>query len=704
MLFTNAALGRLRFIYVFGGTDIEFSTRHCCAFQTDIQFLHANSTLSLLYPFLTEKSITFFVLGVHSSNKSSSMDRLSLDLIMSIASFLHSDDLLNFAATSRTCREASAAYRYQRLQIPLTGPLAFAEAVAKCNAILYKANAFRFVQHLQVVTPSEKPIPLTFNETNTPSPQAWVPDPCIHQGFPQSDSFWDLLGILIENLPALKNLYWISSAFPPLRIIRLLNTVRYGCWLHVYGYEFDLKDEGWLSTYALELATSPCLRSMACYGLEEWEPFREHKTVMNMIAGAAPNLKEVTHSYRMTSIRVDETPRSLNLYNTLRDTLATPRGSLRSLSLGWTSEYLSFERLIEINDFGHLEMLLLDQERCIDELTWLTDRSIKFPRLKHLCIGGRDSREESAWNAIVGFILKLPPLEELKLPKVPYNEQCLVRTIKHCGLRLRYLKLGECFVEIDFVEQLCHYCPYMERLEINVHRHASSRLELRLYQQLASLVRLEQLQLRIRSHQASSNRSLSRGEQYPLDLGPNDIGYRPRFESSKLTRMYLTLKDLAFDKKLASSIFIFISKNKPAYARRLAELTLLVDMFMDTVYDYVQCEDGIRTALTTIVHSWYIVGSTRDDSPFGHTMRSIRFSNDNNSLFNTGNHCASLMNDPIRGVYAPAINQVWPESRERPLREVWHSFPLCTDDEQSTNTASFSADLMQSQSRPAVCP
>jgi hypothetical protein len=202
----------------------------------------------------------------------------------------------------------------------------------------------------------------------------------------------------------------------------------------------------------LELAASPRLSSLTIqyFDLDE-EGFANYneQAVMDMVAGGAPNLREV-HIFREASAnspwlllawrKQRQQWRRENIFPAMPTCV---QGSLKTLEIVAKDSAKSLMRWSEATDFARLQSLIVHSQVDTEALLWLTN-SCRFSALDTLalCLDSVASVEplNRLTDAVDGLLLSLRPLNNLKL--VGYlKSRTIPLVLSHHGHHLQRLLL-----------------------------------------------------------------------------------------------------------------------------------------------------------------------------------------------------------------------------------------------------------------------
>lgn len=608
------------------------------------------------------------------------MASLSVDSLYHVSAYLNHRDLSNFCLVNRRCHEFSRKHLYRTITISFSSSETLNSAVDQWSCILQRTQSFQHVQHVKVLPsdPYQDPIAgvLTDCGDNWREPWRYCWSLGREQKTIEQDSEWQDLSCLIKKLPALKALTWGCSEQIPASILRYVNQTRPNLRLHMRNFMlrclFQLSaGPVVLDPYEVELATSPCLYSLTkTYDYHH----RGHNqaAIMDLLAGAAPNLQEINMTWQDDSyLRDSQTPQGpMYRYQpgTLPGSSPSRLGRLKSLNLFANGSSSVIRRWSSITDFQCLESLEVVYLMDDDTLFWLA--SCRLSALKHVSFSvdfGESNTD--GLEAASMFIQSLDSLTSLKL-KGPLNLRTLLPTFDTCGHRLRRLLLAtselqpgvEKLASVDLILALRERCPRLEELALSIMRSHGDQSEVAIYKALGTLRYLTKIHLAVYYPQ-------------PIPL-PRAYYLRNKFEdyctNGKVTdeQIHLTLDNAitnsAFDPTLAQSIFRTISKSKAEFSYPLERLSLRVQK--------VDTYPPLRDLLAYIGRSWVCTRNERDDRPhecFVSEYDDAEYKIDREYI-EVHNEYPKLKN----AVIAQAIYRIWPAAERGNWIEEWRSLPL----------------------------
>lgn len=357
------------------------------------------------------------------------------------------------------------------------------------------------------------------------SPHVVYDEPVIAKSS-EEDLAWASVVGLIKTLPRLTKLvYDCRNQFPP-SLLDALHDHHPQCKLYHLTFRFRTLLWGTPYPYEMALATSPCLYSVKveCSRRDsEGDDDFNQEAMMELVAGLAPNLKEV--------VVVNLTPEnSWRYYRRLREpwrglpgfVSGRSIGSLTSLSLLGVVDLRSpglLQTWARHTDFSRLRHLALgggygcETVGVNDEVMEWIAQNCSFPRLKTLRI--RMTRDEedverpNYANNAIALLGAFEPLDQLSVSG-PFEPKILDAILYQHGQTLKKLNLrpsepeytpdnyrGRLDIPMTFTKehvlQIHAQCPALQELAISVKRTKSDTLEAEIYKSFGKMGRLKSL-------------------------------------------------------------------------------------------------------------------------------------------------------------------------------------------------------------------
>jgi hypothetical protein len=588
----------------------------------------------------------------------STMASLPLEILEQVAARLeaaHRPSLFAFTLASKACYNAAAFLIFRNISIIIETPEGLQRDAARLLETLLRTDAARHVHSITVQGAFHLDTKKADTSDTSSRSRPWKPeiaeildeeeyvhysgeenafyryvvydDGVIEESSAEDKAWAPFLDVLEATVGLRDLIYECRNQFPP-SLLRALHKQHPSCRLHHLTFRFRTLLWGVPYPYEMELATSPSLyRVNVVYTDQDSDADFDYNAdaVMELAAGLAPNLKEVTimeiHSPLASSQRRERRPPWQGLPGYSRGMV----GSLTSLSIlqpgrdmlqKWT-KHTDFAKLQHFRIGSGLRAMSLGVSG--EEMEW-TAQNVSFPSLKTLCINLRrydDENEKPEYcdNAI-NFFQSLEPLEELSIygPMEPRMLEVVLTqhgpTVKKLSMvpdesksNMRNRKEIPLTFTKDRVMQIQALCPVLENLTIPVYRDKSSASETAIYKCFSEMTSLRSLFLILDCVTWRMNR---------------DPTYDPQFEGEDdqaITNVHAKrghLKDhfinSAVDERLARSIWLGITQNKTG--KRLERLKLWTKSdFHIGAATYALIERFTKST----GRSWLIERSPRDD-------------------------------------------------------------------------------------------
>jgi hypothetical protein len=553
---------------------------------------------------------------------------LPVESLQQIAGYLdksHRPSLYAFGMASKTCRGAIIPLILYQIYFLISSPEVLRRDVEALIKILSRTESSRYVRCLTIkgslsLLPGERIVEgrvvgrvegnksgsldrhsffektgineiLSDEEPYTTAPHVVYDEPVIQKSSDE-DLAWSPLVGLITTLPCLSKLvYDCQNQFPPSLLEALHNHTNYPqCKLYHLTFRFRTLLWGTPYPYEMALATSPCLYSIkvACGKRDsDGDDDFNQEALMELVAGLAPNLKEVVvvnltpeNSWRYY-LRPRESWRGLPGFDHRRS------GSLTSLSLlgavdlnadrftppgllqKWDrhTDFCSMRHLSLGGGYGS-ESIGINTEL----MEWIID-NCSFPRLKSLHVRlARDERPDYT-NKVNAFLGAFEPLNELSVSG-PLEPNIVDTFLQQHGQTLKKLSLRS--LEYEFaidnhreipmtctkenILQIAAQCPVLEELAVPVKRTKSDATEVDIYKTFGKMRRLTSLFLIL----DCSDWRVTRDPDSRLDdsFDTADRETVKNLDFLKKGHLRETLMNCAVDEELARSISEVICQSK----------------------------------------------------------------------------------------------------------------------------------------------
>lgn len=550
------------------------------------------------------------------------LDCLPLEILQQIAGHLHDNhraSLQAFGLANQRCYRATLPVSFREIHLQVRNRRALQRDVDALRRILSRADAARHVRHLKIkgflssaadgsgnwedeervwnvdvrevarykssgieeILPDEEPILRTRHFPCGP----------VITKFSEEDMAWAPVVELAKILPHLSTLvYDCRNQFPP-SLLDALHKHHPQCRLHHLTFRLRSLLHHVPDAYEMALATSPCLYAVKVLhcglnsaGDSDYNP----EAIMELVAGLAPNLKEVT-MVAAKSRGGNRIPRPRAPWKGLPGFVCGDSiGSLTSLSLvgntQWTPDLLL--AWTEHTDFQNLRQLALGGGfnrfgNGMDDgmMQWII-HNCSFPRLKAFRVRLERSTDGQEWphyadNAISLF-KSLEPLDELSVWG-PFEPKMLDAILSRHGPTLKKLDLrptegpmsvrnfsGRRYFPMPFgqqhVVQIQRDCHNLEELSIPIKRTIPATVEAGLYKSFGNMVRLRSLFLTL----DCSEWELSEESSFDTSFDEEDREYFHTYPAPWIQRGHVrqTFMKCATDETLARSIWATICQHK----------------------------------------------------------------------------------------------------------------------------------------------
>jgi hypothetical protein len=502
------------------------------------------------------------------------------------------------------------------------------------------------------------------------------------------DSQWKDLSRFMSRFTNLQELTWGCEEQIPASVFRGITPNNPGLRLHIKNFKLRYRDSLPespiildLDPYSIELATSPCLYSLTIYAYNDLEYDVQH-AIMDMLAGAAPNLREAKISFSRSRFRESEYPE----YRRGDRFSVSPSGQgvLQYLSISMRDSQSALRAYSSVTSFSMLKSLkILHDGVSIETLHFLT--SAQLDNLEHISLYISESRYIHAQAAtkpddsVTSLIASLPALQSLDLGGM-LGAHTLSSVLGHCGHRLRCLQANRLMLDddtnsvadLETVQKIKQKCPQLEELTLVIPRSKGDAKEVAIYCTLGALVSLRKIRL-----------ILYNSQFFPEDLEPvyNLCLSGRTLDQKQQAELDDGLMNFAIDQQLARSIFRTISTSKPAFSTPLECVTIEVDASFYTDFMYPAENTHLECVLKHIGRSWTCTRNPRDNTP--HDC----FVTDYNPVGKDARGPIMGKKDDSFDKYdlavAQAVCRVWPAARTKDWKDVWHSFELDTSSLQS---------------------
>ncbi|KAI2473512.1 hypothetical protein F4781DRAFT_136111 [Annulohypoxylon bovei var. microspora] len=638
---------------------------------------------------------------------------LPTELVLQICELLydtHLSSLVNFASSNKACYAVAAVFLSRTIRIFADKPEHLITSVQEQFQRLHRLGVLRDVHRLVIYGPDlhhpgrpkstyrSIPIPvfgLEGRRFNDPQLIRQRYKSEIERVYEVNDSWLPLVD-LIQQLPTLTDLiYKCYDQFPPC-LLQALHQYRPNCRLHIDNFclrslvtNLITRSITNLATNTLiedphefMIATSPCLYSVRI--LEPYFSLQETHiaAALPLVAGLAPNLKEV-YIYRSwlklpTSIDLGR----LYLLPSYKDLLSFKEfppvlSSLSCLQLSGRNRSLPIsEQLLTewstLTDFTVLQTLVINTLLTRGALAYLANATHKFPSLETLIFTLDDSpRDPGRYYQLVNqLICNLQGLRTLKIT----GWSRLIDLGSILGSKLRGLTLIPCegqHLEAQHITGIRERCPFLENLAMAIRRTKGDVNETAIYRELGTFPKLENLNLHMYMVISHPTRD---GHTPPLDPSFDDFDREPSTQGYWKGDIRDLFINRAIDDTLALAIFEIASGVKQRHS--LVSLEKLDMQFVDEMKLVNGKLYGLNLGKygVSLSRVWQVTRSPRDDSRQSVFARELgkknRESNEAHYEVPTKINTAELES---------IFRRIWPERWEgSDWAEDWHSWPLST--------------------------
>jgi hypothetical protein len=641
---------------------------------------------------------------------------LPLEIVQQIADCVetvHRPSLFAFSLASKACYSAAAFLIFRKISITIHDRDGLRRDADRLVEALARADSARYVQSIII----NGALHLSGKKTAMYDPDdCWlrrcglaeilvdeeqmdfsreyvVYDEGVIEKSSEEDMAWAPVVSLLETIPGLKDLiYDCQSQFPP-SLLRTLHEHHPQCRLHHLTFRFRTLLWGIPYPYEMELATSPSLyrvKATCAYQDSDGDFDFNLDAVMELAAGLAPNLKEVTILDLYPNLPSSQRSVRKPLWQGLPGSTSEGTGSLISLSL---IGCLGFRSLAQLQnwakhiDFDNLQHLVLGGSYLTEgyglsgeTMEWIAQNH-SFPYLKTLGVhlirdDGYNERPYYSENAI-SFFQAINSLEELSI-NGPMEPQIIDAVLIHHGPTLKKLRLNpfedmqvfsdgrdrrEIPMEFtkDRILQIQAQCLVLEELAIPVMRDKSSASETEIYKCFGKMKSLRSLFLTL----DCANWRIRRDPTYDAQFDGEDQELAwSHTNNVKRGNLREALINSAVDEALARSIWEMIIQNKTG--RRLEQLKLWTKnggIFASTASIY-----AVDTATRSMSRSWLIERLPRDDK-------------EDVTVKELGQRAREIRERESRGRLESVVEQIyhsiWPQKVDsKDWRDDWSSFPL----------------------------
>lgn len=669
---------------------------------------------------------------------------LPLETLQQIAGHLnssHRPSLYSFGLASATCYRATHPFLFHHIHLTVSSREALQRNVDALVRALSRNESACHIRHLSIKGSfrlSGQPRIEGYGARNLPnswfestgvgeilgdeepyldvqSPHSVYDEPVIAKSSDE-DLAWAPVVDLIQTLPHLvKLVYDCRNQFPP-SLLDALHDYHPQCKLYHLTFRFRTLLWGTPYPYEMALATSPCSYSVkveCCWRDSDGDDDFNQEAMMELVAGLAPNLKEVVVVILAPQNWWRYWPRPREPWRGLPGFVSGRSiGSLTSLSLlGAVSSPVSSPGLLQTwarhTDFSRLRHLVVgggygcESSGMNDEIMEWVAQNCSFPRLKTLRI--RMDRDEdsvlrpSYANNAIAFLGAFEPLDELSVSG-PLEPKMLDAILCQHGQTLKKLTLcplerdsahdnyrGRLYIPMtatkEHVLQIHALCPALQELAISVKRTKSDALEAEIYKSFGKMGRLKSLFLTL----DCSDYRLTRDPNFRDDDSFDAADLELWRESGLLKKGHVreTLMNCAVDETLARAIWETICQSKAG--QKLESLKLWTTGGCH--WGNYLGDSRILDVVANLSRSWLIERVAQDDEniinvrELGRRAREVRDQERTDRYKRYVEYRKDIvmeLSDVAEKYEAVRVfRRVWPRKKgSKDWREDWSSIPL----------------------------
>ena len=559
------------------------------------------------------------------SNTRLTFGDLPSDVLEPLCSCLNRIDLLRLSLVNKKCRSTSIPYIFRTVNLTFSTPEALQSDIERLHKRLTTSSCFAQVHDINILTDQLPPESITTEHIDCGDHPAKIWEYCKFKSQDSEISIpeesWQTLNDLIKQFPALRNIFWCHDQRIPLSLLRYINEFLPRCKLHMRNFKlrsaYALKGQAnKIDAYDLELATSPCVSSIALMhdyteqGYTNWNL----DAVKEMVAGAAPGLKAVSVLHATSPWHPGGHTLSQTNGRWRSGTLCSERrlGALQHLELSHGNAK-TLEEWSTITDFSLLRTFKYYRFIAAPGFRWLT-QNCSFSSLRTLCImpggGGTEEAVNDLPDATIDFIRSLPSLQSVKLVGL-YTQATVRAVLEHCGDSLRELYLAlpykdtpmtfdnlddSVFANLRMLALIHTHCPNLEVLAVPMLRSQGDAHEVSLYRSFGQMPKLRNLYL-----------SLYGAQPFYWGNEWSDVqDFEPalqRNNTDELKDIHNAFVNFALDESLAKSICYTIASAKALYSTPLESVDLRVTKLCHPFGPNCALFDMIKM-LRHMAHSW----------------------------------------------------------------------------------------------------
>lgn len=392
-----------------------------------------------------------------------------------------------FSLTSRRCSVVAARHRYRVVELTLPGEWEEPVNAIEWNALQDRQGCWRHIRILVVQTSrgrykAEEASEVSFGDDDLDplgidavcmrGHRGESKVPCRDVMWPEfEEKFereWGPLAEMVERLPGLRDFVWCAPGpFPVCVLERLHEASRARVHVETFWFRSLCAPNGSIDTIGraeMALATSPLLHRIVVVfdGRGQGHNRRIKEAVLQMIAGAALNLREVTLRNDSEYDPFQDTeesarPAPIDFFprkSCSTDVRQPRRGKLTSLAFAGDYDYNlsseeleTWDRITQLEHLTHLELPQRMKQKTLRRLLEMLDAGA-FPSLQHISFSGR--------------LYTQPQYHRRDPPAFPYYRDILQATVP-----LRSLTLHANLTYLDIEPILGIHGPHLHRLRFS---------------------------------------------------------------------------------------------------------------------------------------------------------------------------------------------------------------------------------------------
>lgn len=637
------------------------------------------------------------------------MNTLPLETVANVCSNLDHQSLADFSLCDRRNREASKTFLFQHVRIKATAGGALADLCERWSSFLQDVKSARHVRYLEILAILQPKNPPPRRDAGfDPKPYGimlYRSDGMLADKHcdPESRSVLapveiQAIVVLVKLLGGLRHLIW-DCPWQPIPPPVLETVEKMDCRLSLPSFRLHsllrrpMQDVG-IDGGDLQVATSPCLESVTLrYEVKE-EAFENYNydALLDMIAGAAPNLQHVTlesgGEYRSTqghgstdpNLRHPRGPRKPWRGDVFSKLQPPSSKALNCLDL---RRWMSTNDLIVLSNKTDFSLLRsLHMQTGAEELSWLTGRLSSLQTLDINLKERNGINSEELHPATKTFFLSLAPLKHLTL-KALWTSDTLEVILRRHGPTLLTLLCPVCTSPICVgLVQAC--CPVLEELSIPLQRTQGDSQEVSKYRALGQLpARTVTLFLR-QTDPVHTQEHFSERWQLWDPVKP----LHAHFSEDEIRNL---LVNCAVDEELARNVFVEIASRREHSGLPTLDTLNLHPENLSPLFSGRGYPNALMLPIAHLYRSWSCVRNPRDDCAT--TMCVIEQEPPPGPSLPAGvtmtmgvdpvGECIKqgLDYDTLNPKVEEVLRSVWPESG--PWQDICHSLPLASQTEQT---------------------